>query len=214
MSVSSPRWSWRSSSHRPHRRTNHNPSGTHSVPKLPWFPGESRGMASSADRGEIRQLEAFPYRIRRCMHCLPCRRSWVRIPSAALRKASQMRGFPLASGAPESRLRAIFRGRVSIQCLNAAPTDTAAAPLPLARVVVPASPRPSASTSIPTNPARPLRVGIGNSLSPGAFLVRPGGRQSDSRIRVAPDVEAEDAPPARRLPPPGVFRPWRRRAPS
>jgi hypothetical protein len=28
-------------------------------------------------------LQAFPYRIRRYTHCLPCRRSWVRIPSAA-----------------------------------------------------------------------------------------------------------------------------------
>jgi hypothetical protein len=38
-------------------------------------------------------LQAFPYRIRRCTHCLPCRRSWVRIPSAALGKVCICRPF-------------------------------------------------------------------------------------------------------------------------
>jgi hypothetical protein len=56
--ISSPRAQndgWRYAGHlRPHRRTDHNRSGYPFGTQSPVIPGESRGMAFSADRGEIR----------------------------------------------------------------------------------------------------------------------------------------------------------------
>jgi hypothetical protein len=52
------------------------------------FPVKAGEWPSALTVAKSGCLQAFPYRIRRCTRCLPCRRSWVRIPSAALRSGS------------------------------------------------------------------------------------------------------------------------------
>jgi hypothetical protein len=50
--------------------------------------------------------------------CLPCRRSRVRIPSAALRKAPHLRGFPRSWAGPREALLGHFPRLLSLHCLN------------------------------------------------------------------------------------------------
>jgi hypothetical protein len=89
------------------------PPGAHSVPKPPWFPGESRGILLRAYSSKIHCFQRLCVRNRGCRFCLPCRRSRVRIPSAAFRKTCICRSFSLgqslsssASGRTDSGLAA------------------------------------------------------------------------------------------------------------
>jgi hypothetical protein len=70
-----------------------------SVRKLPVIGVESQSLRPSDDWSQSHSQSGNKPRCRANSNCLPCRRSWVRIPSAALQKACICRSFPSAQSA-------------------------------------------------------------------------------------------------------------------
>jgi hypothetical protein len=90
------------------------------VPKPPWFPGESRGIATDAQAREPVRLQGISAESGKHASCLPCRRSRVRVPSAARGKAPHLRGFLLLGALARPARFEGFSGRAALDLVRVA----------------------------------------------------------------------------------------------
>jgi hypothetical protein len=94
--------------------------GARWVPKPPWFPGESRGIATNAQAREPVRLQGISAESGKHASRLPCRRSRVRVPSAARGKAPHLRGFLLLGALARPARFEGFSGRAALDLVRVA----------------------------------------------------------------------------------------------